>query len=179
MDNTSCRFAGTFTGATGLEPATSGVTGRHGPTGYNRLRPRITGYSRHSSPTEPVLTGYDRLAPGTARVAGVWPTRCRMRQQTSFSGGGRPRSFSPQRCQRAAVVPRSSTVRCAVPTRVLPAAASAPGYNCSMPCPKPIVKLAAASRDPGTDATWHSAWPAAVGADDLGVAASEPDGFSS
>jgi hypothetical protein len=24
-----CRFAGTFTGATGLEPATSGVTGRH------------------------------------------------------------------------------------------------------------------------------------------------------
>jgi hypothetical protein len=27
-DNTTCRFAGIFTGATGLEPATSGVTGR-------------------------------------------------------------------------------------------------------------------------------------------------------
>jgi hypothetical protein len=31
------------TGATGLEPATSGVTGRYGATGYNRLRPGITG----------------------------------------------------------------------------------------------------------------------------------------
>jgi hypothetical protein len=31
------------TGATGLEPATSGVTGRHGATGYDRLRPGITG----------------------------------------------------------------------------------------------------------------------------------------
>jgi hypothetical protein len=31
------------TGATGLEPATSGVTGRHGATGYSRLRPGITG----------------------------------------------------------------------------------------------------------------------------------------
>jgi hypothetical protein len=30
-------------GATGLEPATSGVTGRHGATGYDRLRPGITG----------------------------------------------------------------------------------------------------------------------------------------
>ena len=34
---------GSETGATGLEPATSGVTGRHGGTGYNRLRPGITG----------------------------------------------------------------------------------------------------------------------------------------
>jgi hypothetical protein len=32
-----------FTGATGLEPATSGVTGRHSATGYSRLRPGITG----------------------------------------------------------------------------------------------------------------------------------------
>jgi hypothetical protein len=31
------------TGATGLEPATSGVTGRHGATGYDWLRPGITG----------------------------------------------------------------------------------------------------------------------------------------
>jgi hypothetical protein len=28
LGNKRCRFAGTFTGATGLEPATSGVTGR-------------------------------------------------------------------------------------------------------------------------------------------------------
>jgi Bacterial regulatory helix-turn-helix protein, lysR family len=33
------------TGATGLEPATSGVTGRYGATGYGRLRPATT---RHS-----------------------------------------------------------------------------------------------------------------------------------
>src|SRR5215204_6426313 len=32
-----CQFAGTFTGATGLEPATSGVTGR---VGYNDARRR-------------------------------------------------------------------------------------------------------------------------------------------
>jgi hypothetical protein len=31
------------TGATGLEPATSGVTGRYGLNRYNRLRPGITG----------------------------------------------------------------------------------------------------------------------------------------
>jgi hypothetical protein len=31
------------TGATGLEPATSGVTGRYGATGYDWLRPGITG----------------------------------------------------------------------------------------------------------------------------------------
>jgi hypothetical protein len=38
------------TGATGLEPATSGVTGRYGATGYSRLRPGITGWSRHFLP---------------------------------------------------------------------------------------------------------------------------------
>ncbi len=41
-DNTMARVAGSFTGATGLEPATSGVTGRYGATGYDRLRPGIT-----------------------------------------------------------------------------------------------------------------------------------------
>jgi hypothetical protein len=30
-------------GVTGVDPATSGVTGRHGPTSYNRLRAGITG----------------------------------------------------------------------------------------------------------------------------------------
>src|SRR6266508_5742680 len=62
--NTTCRFAGTLTGATGLEPATSGVTGRYAPTGYSRLRPGITGYSRHFL-AEP--TGCDRLRPAAAR----------------------------------------------------------------------------------------------------------------
>jgi hypothetical protein len=63
-DNTICQFAGTFTGATGLEPATSGVTGRHGASGYDRLRPGITGYSRRFL-TE--RTGCDRLRPATTR----------------------------------------------------------------------------------------------------------------
>jgi hypothetical protein len=33
----SMAAAGTFTGATGHEPATSGVTGRYGSTGYSRV----------------------------------------------------------------------------------------------------------------------------------------------
>jgi hypothetical protein len=37
-----------LTGATGLEPATSSVTGQHDASGYDRLRPGITGYSRHN-----------------------------------------------------------------------------------------------------------------------------------
>ena len=52
------------TGATGLEPATSGVTGRHGATGYSRLRPGITGCSRHFLG---VRTGCDRLRPASTR----------------------------------------------------------------------------------------------------------------
>ncbi len=36
-------FAGTSTGATGLEPATSGVTGRYGLNRYSGLAPGITG----------------------------------------------------------------------------------------------------------------------------------------
>ncbi len=35
------------TGATGLEPATSGVTGRYGATGYSRLPTGIADHSRH------------------------------------------------------------------------------------------------------------------------------------
>ena len=63
-DNRIRRFAGTFTGATGLEPATSGVTGRHGATGYSWLRPGITGYSRHFIARR---TGCDRLRPAATR----------------------------------------------------------------------------------------------------------------
>src|SRR5918994_4407645 len=57
----TCRV---FTGATGLEPATSGVTGRYGRTGYDRLRPGITAHSRHfvAKPT-----GSDRLRSATTR----------------------------------------------------------------------------------------------------------------
>ena len=65
------------TEATGLEPATSGVTGRYSATGYSRLRPGITGYSRQFFLER---TGYDRLRPAAARhslcgmcVAGVMP----------------------------------------------------------------------------------------------------------
>src|SRR5215218_5769720 len=60
-----------FTGATGLEPATSGVTGRHGATGSNRLRPGITGYSRG---IRDARTGCDRLQP-----AATWHSLCGMR----------------------------------------------------------------------------------------------------
>jgi hypothetical protein len=52
------------TGATGLEPATSGVTGRHGATGHDRLRPGITGYSRHFVDSR---AGSDLLRPATTR----------------------------------------------------------------------------------------------------------------
>jgi hypothetical protein len=58
------------TGGTGLEPATPGVTGRYCATGCGRLRPGITGYSRHSFAER---IGCDRLhgrlPPGTAFVA--------------------------------------------------------------------------------------------------------------
>jgi hypothetical protein len=51
-------------GATGLEPATSGVTGRYGSTGWGRLRPGITLYSRQFVAGR---TGCDRLRPAGAR----------------------------------------------------------------------------------------------------------------
>ncbi len=56
------------TGATGLEPATSGVTGRHRSTGYDPESPARAGIS---SPCEPAVTGYDRLPPGRACVLRV------------------------------------------------------------------------------------------------------------
>jgi hypothetical protein len=52
------------TGATGLEPATSGVTGRYRLNRYNWLPPGITGQSRHFAPER---TGCDRLRPVIAR----------------------------------------------------------------------------------------------------------------
>src|SRR5215218_1124937 len=61
------------------ESATSGVTGRYGPTGYSRLRPGITGWSRHFRTDR---TGCDRLRPATGRqrlcstcVVGALPTK--------------------------------------------------------------------------------------------------------
>jgi hypothetical protein len=53
-----------FTGATGLEPATSGVTGRNGITDYSPLQPGITGYSRRLVDSR---TGCDRLRPASTR----------------------------------------------------------------------------------------------------------------
>lgn len=47
--------------ATGLEPATSGVTGRNRVNRHSRLAPGITGYSGDFLPSEPAVTGYDRL----------------------------------------------------------------------------------------------------------------------
>jgi hypothetical protein len=58
-----CR-ANTETGATGLEPATSGVTDRYGLNRRDRLAPGTTGYSRHFL-TE--RTGCDQLRPATTR----------------------------------------------------------------------------------------------------------------
>ncbi len=75
-DISICRYF--LTGATGLEPATSGVTGRFGATGYSRLRAGITGYSRHFLAGR---TGCDRLRSAAARhslcgrcVVGLVPT---------------------------------------------------------------------------------------------------------
>jgi hypothetical protein len=53
-----------FHGSDGTQPATSGVTGRHGTTGCDRLRPGITGYSSHFVEWR---TGCDRLRPAGAR----------------------------------------------------------------------------------------------------------------
>ena len=50
-------------GATGLEPATS-ATGRYGRNRHGRLRPGITGWSRHFLAER---TGCDRLRPAAAR----------------------------------------------------------------------------------------------------------------
>src|SRR2546423_9135725 len=52
------------TGATGLEPATSGVTGRYELNRHSRLRPGITGWSRHFVQSR---TGCDRLRPAATR----------------------------------------------------------------------------------------------------------------
>jgi hypothetical protein len=99
----SCVQALLEAGATGLEPATSGVTGRYAPTGYSRLRPGITGYSRHFL-AEP--TGCDRLRPAAARhslcgmcVVAMVPVSttlgCRsMSCQVSRSREGREQSYS-------------------------------------------------------------------------------------
>jgi hypothetical protein len=66
-------FPGTSkTGATGLEPATSGVTGRYGAAGHAGYDAELPAGAGNSSNSEPAVTGYDRLAPGTACVAYVW-----------------------------------------------------------------------------------------------------------
>src|SRR5688572_16040162 len=52
------------TGATGLEPATSGVTDRYTLNRHGRLPPRFTGWSRHFVPAP---TGCDRLRSAATR----------------------------------------------------------------------------------------------------------------
>jgi hypothetical protein len=81
----------------GLEPATSGVTGRYGATGYSRLRPGIMARAGISSSSEPAVTGYYWLRPGRACVVRVYPARWRDSQQgscrrfgTASSGKGQP-----------------------------------------------------------------------------------------
>jgi hypothetical protein len=83
VDNTRSPFAGTLAGATGLEPATSGVTGRYDATGYD---PELLATAGVFLSSQPAGRGYDRLAPGTACVEGVWSVWCRDRQRR-----GRPR----------------------------------------------------------------------------------------
>lgn len=51
--------------------ATSGVTGWYEPNRHSWLPPGIIGWSRHFVPRRTGVTGYDRLPPGTACVAGV------------------------------------------------------------------------------------------------------------
>ncbi len=70
-DNTRWLFAGTFTGATGLEPATSGVTGRYVLNRHSRPPP---GFTRQSRQFVAARTGYYRLRPGTTRQ-GLCSTR--------------------------------------------------------------------------------------------------------
>jgi hypothetical protein len=72
----------TLTGATGLEPATSGVTGRYGLDRYRWLRPGIVSWSSASYRIEPALTGYDLPSPGRAYVARVWSPWLRIRQRS-------------------------------------------------------------------------------------------------
>jgi hypothetical protein len=60
---------GAFYGSDGLEPATSGVTGRYGATGHSRLRPGITGCSRDFRDAR---TGCDRLRPADGPAGLVW-----------------------------------------------------------------------------------------------------------
>src|SRR5919106_3286615 len=101
-----CRY---FTGATGLEPATSGVTGRYRLNRHDRLRPRITGWSGDF-----VLdrTGYDRLRPAT-----TWWSLCSTcvidlfaRQQT---GGARLGGGGALVCRSGTDVPTFSALRLA------------------------------------------------------------------
>ena len=63
---------GLSAGATGLEPATSGVTGRYGPDRYSGCDRELPAEGGISSPSEPALTGYDPLPPGRACVVRVW-----------------------------------------------------------------------------------------------------------
>jgi hypothetical protein len=99
-------FCRAFTGATGLEPATSGVTGRDGATGHSRLRPGISSYSRHFASER---TGCDRLRPAATRhslcggcVAGVVPMTATIQSSASVgcrsTGGGCP---APARWENA------------------------------------------------------------------------------
>jgi hypothetical protein len=62
-----CRYF--WTGATGLEPATSGVTGRYGFTRCGRLAPETTGWSRHFLVER---TGCDPVTSGGRPVEPVW-----------------------------------------------------------------------------------------------------------
>ena len=78
-----------MTGATRLEPATSGVTGRYVSEpvtgGYDGI---TAATAASSSPSEPAATGYDRLPPGAAFVVSVWCDRCLARQLSSWTSMG-------------------------------------------------------------------------------------------
>ena len=72
---------GFLTGATGLEPATSGVTDRYGLDRYSRLPPGITAGAGISCRAQTAVTGHDRLPPVRACVVDVQSNWCRIRQQ--------------------------------------------------------------------------------------------------
>jgi len=85
-DNTICRFAGTLAGATGLEPATSGVTGRSWRFRAERGSAGISGRSRPFSPARCGDLRVPAAIPGSLVRDQRGMSRCLIRQLV----GGRP-----------------------------------------------------------------------------------------
>src|SRR6266511_125433 len=108
MGNRRCQFAGLLGVKDGSDGTRTRDLRRDRPV---RRNPATAGYDPEllatagiSSPGEPAVTGYDRLPPGTACVAGVWSAWCLLRQRRHFRGtlrlAGVGTSRSPTRKRR-------------------------------------------------------------------------------